>query len=341
MIKFSGTYFDGKSSRAHAVDVFSDEESLRIRSKDGLLELDIRLQDCVITPPLGKARRSIALPGGERCETDDLEAIAALEGRKGQNLGMRTVHYLESHWKTVACCIGGLIFCISVFIAYGIPFLAKMAAYSIPPSLTEKISEETLQVLDRRFLAPSELAPEKVERVQETFQKLDAEMTPDFPYRLELRKSPSLGPNAFALPSGYIVVTDELVKLAKDDSELVGVLVHEMAHVEERHGLRSVFQSTGVFLLVAAVVGDVASITSAAASLPTILAESGYSRKFEREADEAAGLYLIQKGWTTKPYRDILMRLSENRVRYPGQSVLSSHPETEERVKHLQDLERE
>ena len=138
MIKFSGTYFDGKSSRAHPVDVFSDEESLRIRSKDGLLELDIRLQDCVITPPLGKARRSITLPGGARCETDDLEAIAVLEDRKGQNLGMNVVHYLESHWKTVACCIGGLIFCISAFIGYGIPFLAKKAAYSIPPNLTER-----------------------------------------------------------------------------------------------------------------------------------------------------------------------------------------------------------
>jgi len=304
-----------------------------------VLQLDVRFRDCVITPPLGKARRSIFLPSGARCETDNLEAIAALEGRRGENFGMRAVHYLEGHWKAVACCIAGIVLCIWAFIAYGIPFLAEKAAYSIPSSLTEEVSLKTLKVLDQKFLELSELSQEKVVRLEETFQKLHNEINADFSYRLELRKSSQLRANAFALPSGLIVITDELVELAKDDRELVGVLVHEMAHVEKRHGLRSVFQNSGVFLLVAAVVGDVASITSVAASLPTILAESGYSRKFEREADEAAGLYLIRKGWTTKPYQDILLRLSENMLRYPGQSLLSSHPEAEDRVKHLQALE--
>jgi Zn-dependent protease with chaperone function len=341
MIKFSGTCFDGKTSKAHSVEVFFDEEFLRVRSEDGGLQLDVRLQDSVITPPLGKARRSIILPGGTRCETDDLGAISALESRMGQNLGMRVVHYLESRWKTVTCCVAGLIICIWAFIGYGIPFFAKKAADSIPPSLTEEISRETLEVLDKRFLAPSELAAEEVERLKEIFQKLKGEVNADLPYRIEFRKSPLLGPNAFALPSGLIVATDELVELAEDDVELVGVLVHEMAHVEKRHGLRSILQNAGVFLLVAALVGDVASITSAAASLPTILAQSGYSRKFEKEADEAAALYLIQKGWTTKPYQDILLRLSESRPKFPGPSLLSSHPDIAERLNYLQELERD
>ena len=77
-----------------------------------------------------------------------------------------------------------------------------------------------------------------------------------------------------------------------------------------------------------------------AATLPTLLVESGYSRKFEKEADQAAGTYFIRNGRGTQPYRDILLRLSENRPEYPIMSMISSHPETEKRIKYLQELEK-
>ncbi len=48
----------------------------------------------------------------------------------------------------------------------------------------------------------------------------------------------AVGANAFALPSGIVVMTDELVELAKTDDELVAVLAHEIGHVRGRHALR-------------------------------------------------------------------------------------------------------
>ena len=119
----------------------------------------------------------------------------------------------------------------------------------------------------------------------------------------------------------------------------MAVYAHESAHVEKRHGLRTVFQNAGVFLLVSAVVGDVASITSAAAALPTLLAESGYSRRFEREADEVAGRYLIEKGWGTQPLQHILVRMTAGVPELPGSEFLSTHPETRDRMDRLRALE--
>ena len=44
--------------------------------------------------------------------------------------------------------------------------------------------------------------------------------------------------NAFAAPGGYIFVTKGLYKLLNDESELAGVLAHEIAHVTQQHVLR-------------------------------------------------------------------------------------------------------
>jgi len=168
---------------------------------------------------------------------------------------------------------------------------------------------------------------------------LTPDFSPAFTYRLEFRQGGGLGANALALPSGAIVITDELVALAGDDMEIAAILAHEMTHVEKRHALRSLLQDAGVFLLISILVGDVTSVTSIAASLPTLLVKSGYSRRFESEADEAAGYWLIHKGWGTRPLQDILRRLAIHQKGLAGPSWLSTHPDTNRRIAHLQALE--
>jgi len=339
MIRFEGTYFDGKSSMAHPVGISSDGTVIRIRGEDGQMMAEVPLRVCVITPALGTTRRSFRLPDDARCETDDTEAISDLERQKGENPGMRFVHLLESHWMWVAVCMVTLLVCVWLFMSHGIPFLAKGAAKAVPYPVMEKISQKALTMLDDKFFKPSELDLANREKLTALFQDISREIGTGPDYRLEFRKSPRIGPNAFALPSGLILMTDELVKLAENDREVLGVLIHEMAHVEKRHGLRQVIQNAGVFLLISALVGDIISITSTAATLPTLLIESGYSRKFEREADEAAGLYFIKKGWSIRAYQDILVRITKNEPKYTGSSLLSTHPATDERVKYLQSLE--
>lgn len=338
MIEFQAVYFDGRNSRPYPVKVVCHGEVLGILSDDKKISLYIPLSKSSIAPALGTSRRTIKLPDGAACETDDYQAVAALEKLSGINRGMRLVHFLESRWAVVMGCLACLVFCTIVFIKWGIPALAAKAAYAVPPGISRQLSEKTLEFLDSKLLEPTKLKAARADRLRRLLKDLSTGRNSSFDYRLELRAG-RIGPNAFALPSGIIVITDQLVELAKDERELTAVLKHEMAHVEKRHGLWSVFQSTGLFLLVAALAGDVTSITSTAAILPTILAESGYSRQFEREADEEAGRYLIQKGWTTRPFQQILLSLSKKAPEYAGLSIISTHPPTSERVANLRRLE--
>ena len=338
MTRFSAHYFDGKSSRSHGVTATLSGDTLSL-SGDGINLDGIPLSNCQIPPALGDTTRAIQLPKGGRLETDNLNALLELESRLGANRGMRLVNRLESHWRAVLLCFTGLILCTWLFISHGIPFIAEKAAEAIPPLLTEKISVETLKMLDEHYLAPSALDETRLEELRVLFGSLVAGKEKKFSYSLEFREGKLIGANAFALPSGLVLMTDELVELAERDEELVGILAHEIVHVERRHGIRSVFQNAGVFLLVSIIAGDVASITSVASTLPTLLAQTGYSRRFEREADEGAGRYMIGQGGGTKPLRDILERLTSTHGGTDAPSFLSTHPGTTERIKFLQALQ--
>ncbi|MBA4417025.1 MAG: hypothetical protein C0392_03800 [Syntrophus sp. (in: bacteria)] len=340
MIEFSATYFDGKSSRPHPVTVSFDGMTLRIAGEDLLTWLSVPLRDCTIDPPLGQALRVIRLPDGGLFETGNMPAFKEMERQRGVNKGLRCVHFLESNWKTVVGCMICLVVFAGVFLMYGIPFLAARAANSIPTDLMETMSRETLKVLDSRFLKPSQLPREKADRVRLLFQRVAKEVDRNGHYRLEFRKGGLLGPNAFALPSGIILVTDELVLLSRNDPGISGIIAHEIAHIKKRHALRQILQGAGVFLLISAFTGDITSISTLAASLPILFVESGYSREFEREADRVAGRYLIQKGWGTKPYCDILEQLTKGQREYPQLTALSTHPRTKERIEDLKKLEK-
>lgn len=340
MIKFYGTYFDGKTSKANQVSVIFINNSLYINDEGSSPITQILISNCTIIPPLGKTRRSIRLPEGAILETYNFEAVKELECRLGSNPGIRLVDFLEQRWRLVTFCVIGLIICTWAFINFGIPALSEKAAYSISPVIMEKISLETVKLLDIRFLEKSELSPERAEELRALFMILPKEPDTALFYRLEFRKAPVIGPNAFALPSGLIIMTDEVVNISEDNTELIGIMMHEVAHVKNRHGIRSIMQNTGIFFLISALVGDVTSITSMAATLPTLLAQTGYSRDFEREADNESGLYLIKQGWSTRPYQEILLRITKKMPEYPGGSMISTHPETSERVSNLQILEK-
>ena len=336
MIEAHGTYFDGKSSKAHKATMRSSGGRLMIEEDGGPLLQRVYLSQCRLDPPLGTAGRSIRLPGGAVFETPDAAVLTALEKSWGKNRIMRLVHGIESRWKTVAVSFAGIVLFVWLFHTYAIPVLAKEIAFSLPAGINKEVSRHTMDILDAHFFQPTGLSLERTEGIKKRFQSLLSTLGPDiFTYHLEFRKSPVIGPNAFALPSGTVVMTDELVKLSVDDREIDGILLHEIGHVRERHALRAVIQNAGVFLLITSLSGDLSEISSAAASLPTMLVHSEYSRTFERESDRFAARALVRTGQSVKPMQDILRRLDSRAPKYPGVSVLSSHPAMEERIADL------
>ena len=157
-----------------------------------------------------------------------------------------------------------------------------------------------------------------------------------------MRTSGKIGPNAFALPGGAIVLTDGLVDLARNDAQVSAVLAHEIGHVRHRHGLRQALQAAGLAALITALAGDAVSITSLAVTLPTLLLQNGYSREFEDEADSYAFQRLREIGLSPKDFAEIIARLEEFRSKDAGATrsntgernmdYLSTHPATARRI---------
>ncbi len=341
MTTLRGYYFDGRSSVRRTVTLVRSGDELHLQG-DGI---DLRYPLAVVrlAPPVGGTRRLLRLPDGAQCEVDgdgDLERQLGLDrGRRCQRL----IHRWEQTPVLVILSLLLTVATIAGLVKFGIPALARRVAFAVPPATERAIGRETLALLDRVAMKPSELPASRQREVADLFGRMRADIPGGREYRLEFRASDQVGANAFALPSGIIVVTDGLVRLAKSDDELAGVLAHEAGHVRYRHALRHVLQNSGTGLLVAAVTGDILSVTSLSATLPTALIDATYSRDFEREADDAAVDYLKRRQIPPRVYAGMLERLQAEHDRKGGRGdqggglgdFFSTHPLTGERVRRV------
>ena len=176
---------------------------------------------------------------------------------------------------------------------------------------------------------------------RQELQRLFGSMIADRPerkhWRLEFRSSKAIGANAFALPSGIVIVTDRMVEIAQKDDEMAGVLAHEIGHLSQRHALRHLLQNSATALVIATLTGDIVSVSSFAATMPIVLIDAKYSRDFEREADDAAVSYLKQKGFSVRAYAETLARLDAEHYKERSAAprlgeLLDNHPLMLERI---------
>jgi len=327
--------FDGTSSRAWPVTARIDNDALILVAEHG--ERRAPLSALVIDPPLGGLRRVVKLPGDVRFETDDHALVASIEERLGRNRGITWVNRLERRWPVALWSVILVVAAGFGFVRYGLPVAAHAAANATPHAVLDVLDRQTLAVIERHALSPTRLRASRRAALQKHFERITRDIGGAYKYRLLFRESSLMGANAFALPGGTVVVTDDLVHLARNDEEILAVLAHEVGHVTERHGARSVYQSVGVLMFMSLITGDVASATTMAGTLSATLIENGYSREMETEADQVAGRYLVRTYGTTKPLRDILTRLSAEHGDLPA--LLSTHPGGRERLRVLMQLE--
>ena len=115
-------------------------------------------------------------------------------------------------------------------------------------------------------------------------------------------------------------------------------MVHEIAHVTERHSVQMILRDSGMMLFLSVVIGDISTVTSMSAALPALLVENSYSRQFETEADLVAGQWLLEKYGTTEPLQEILLLMESEMAGVTVSELLSTHPEFENRVNELRKL---
>ena len=150
-----------------------------------------------------------------------------------------------------------------------------------------------------------------------------------------------MGANAFALPDGSIIFTDELIRLLKTNEEIFAVFAHELGHVVKHHSLRQLLQSTSVALISYLIIGESTDgMLEAINALPALLMNSSYSREFESEADDYAIRLMLELNIPTYYLGNALEHLSRYHSSDGGIKYLSSHPPTEERILKTKNIQK-
>jgi Zn-dependent protease with chaperone function len=152
---------------------------------------------------------------------------------------------------------------------------------------------------------------------------------------LLFRLSPQLGANAFTLPDGDIILLDDLITLLGDDEQILAVLAHELAHVRGRDGLQLLVRSSALGAFWTFYVGDISTLLAAA---PAAVVQAKYSQDIEQQADDYAAALLRYNGMSPALLAEALKKLAQSKSGSAKSGYLSSHPSTDERMRHLRQL---
>jgi len=167
---------------------------------------------------------------------------------------------------------------------------------------------------------------------------------PDLLFDFKVLDSPVV--NAFALPGGFIFITRGLLAYLNSEAELAGVLAHEAGHVTARHAVRQYTKlasyqiGTGIAAIAVPGIADYAQLSG----LVCMAITSGYSRKYEKEADRLAVSYVAEAGYDPRAVAsllktlDLLDRYENGKKDYT--SLFATHPRNETRIEAVEQAVR-
>lgn len=289
-----------------------------------------------ISPQLGDLPRRITLPDGAVIETTDNAAIDHIEAAFGRQRGGRWIAFLESHKTAILAAVLITALLVFGFVRYGIPAAAQAIAMRLPAGLLEQAGVETLEILDRFWLAPTALPADERARVHAIFTRVAAASGAEAPCcRLEFRGGKAFGANALSLPDGTVVITDQMVEMIPSDAALAGVFAHEIAHMEQRHALRRLVESSLLTIGAIYVLGDLADMSELLVALPAAVVQARHSRSFEREADDRAIAIMRKLGLDPADLAALFQIFADHCGGTCDDGWLASHPSNTERIAYL------
>jgi predicted Zn-dependent protease len=168
---------------------------------------------------------------------------------------------------------------------------------------------------------------------------------PKYPYTFSVANYREI--NAFALPGGPVWINRGAIDAARNESQLAGVLAHEIAHVARRHAAAQLTKGViadGLLWLLGTVLGN--DTGARAAQIAAQVIAGGYLLKFsrddERDADRVGIAIMRRAGWDQRGMVEFLEILRDRQGRTPSdvEVFLSSHPSPASRVQELRPLAR-
>jgi predicted Zn-dependent protease len=228
----------------------------------------------------------------------------------------------------------------------GLPNLGEAAQSVFTPQQERRVGEAIMQEIrrDRQYLDDPELT-DYLNGLGYRLVAVSPDNAQDFEFFVV--RDPLL--NAFALPGGFIGVHTGLILAAQNESELAGVLAHEIAHVTQKHlarilakdqqGLLTSVAALAVAILAARSNPQVSNAAIMASQAAQIQTQLDFTREHEREADRVGVLILQQAGYDPHGMAQFFERLQRASRYYENNApeYLRTHPVTTERIADVQN----
>lgn len=145
--------------------------------------------------------------------------------------------------------------------------------------------------------------------------------------------------NAFALPDGHLVIYTGLINNVSSEAELVGVVAHEIAHIQLNHVMNKLTKEIGLSLLLAMTTGNSSSDVIGKAA--KVLSSSAFDRELEKAADLEGVRYMIKANVNPEPFAEFLLKLGNDKGDVPEYLTwVSTHPQSKERAAYVRKFGR-
>lgn len=294
--------------------------------------------DVQIDTAIGRAPRKLTFGDGSVFETTDFDGFARIDS----DLRGKQLHRLERFGPhlitfTIACLVAAFLLW-----RYGLDILAGVAVAMTPQVVVEQIDKGTLQTLDFVIAEPSALSEAEKDAARAIYARviaaLPARERDAREFQLLFRDVPAMGPNAFALPGGTMVMTDDLIRSFASKDIIAGILGHEVGHIVEEHGLRRLYRSLGAYILIALLAGDTGPLLEDILLEGNALLSLSFGRAQETAADEFGLALSHDAGFDPAGLKAFFVELSAmmGGAEAEGPGWLSSHPSNKERIEAIE-----
>lgn len=323
-------FLDGRSTRRQQVRLraapHTEPFRFEVRASDETLLRTFDQAQVSCSARLSGVVRRLSLSDGGVLEVADDEWVD--QWFASQNRLQAQIHRLERRW-TSAWLIGagGVLGLLLIWQAV-LPWVVARIVDRVPWSAEQALGAQVLPLLMHLGMGPSRLDEARQLHYQELFAPLCAHLPRWQSCELQFRSGK---PNAYALPGGIVIFTDDMITLLRSDEEFIAVAGHELGHVVERDVLHAIVRSTAISLALNAAVGDITLLALGGGGAVIDSINAGHSRAAESRADRHAFRVLRASGHNPAAFADVIERLQLAATEAPS-AWLDSHPADADRI---------
>ncbi len=338
---YTGNYFDGKSSVPRPVSLSITEDNLTLYIEEEGKLINWSLINCNIKS-LNSSEKIIVSHGKKTNETLEFketefpEIAERLLNR--ESLLSQSYQILKRYNAFQIFAVGLTIIIGSIYIytQYLSPWIGTQAIKLIPQNVEVKIGDAIIKNFD------IEDANSDMTRYLNEFMTACGYQS-DYPIHINYIDDEVV--NAFALPGGHIIVHQGLIDIMDCSDQLAGLLGHELAHINQRHSMKTLAQSLSSYMVFSVLTGDVAGASSIFLDQASQMNQLANSRSHEKEADIVGHQYMINNKLDPVGLRDLLVKLQqENSMTFDSVEYnldrgilefMRTHPSSEKRIEFL------